>query len=174
MNIELEDFSLCHIGRQFREFDSAVHDNRTRLTPYFWWAGENKITQFKFIFYTIVAEKMSRILSDLPYNKKFIIRNNGKFAGIIGLDNVSQCSPRTELWIFVTRESAGQQIASNAIKLAEKYAQEKHINKIYARTKVKNTASQRMLAANGYDRTYSDTDSPSEIMWHKLLNNKSY
>ena len=151
MSVEIEEFSLRNIIPQFREFNSAVRENRARLTPYFWWADINSIDRFRFIFSGVLTEKLTRIMRDLPYNKKFIIRANGEFAGIIGLDDAARNAPRAELWIFVTREHAGAHIASSAIKLIEEYAAKKSIQNIYAKTDEQNWNSRHMLAANNYE-----------------------
>ena len=175
MSITLEDFSLRKIIPQFREFNSAARENRERLEPYFWWASASKYVQFKFILVALLIEKFAKHFCDLPHNKKFIIRENGEFAGIIGLDGLSQCAPRTEIWIFVTREYAGKHIASYALKLAEEYARNKRVNKIYARTKQTNIHAKQLFVSNGYDVSYGyETWGCNEIFWYKFLQDKSY
>lgn len=150
MNVELEPFSLRHIIPQFREFNSAARDNYARLAPYFWWAHTGVISRFKLILSGIIAEKMSHIMHDLPYNKRFIIRTDGKFAGTCGLDGVSMDAPRAEFWIFLTPESQGHSIASNALGQIEEFARTKSIGEIYARTAQKNLPPQIMLKNNHY------------------------
>lgn len=175
MSITLEDFSLRKIVLQFCEFNSAVRNNRDRLTAYFWWASAGKYTQFKFILVALLIEKFAKHFCDLPHNKKFIIRENGEFAGIIGLDGLSMDAPRTEIWIFVTREYAGKHIASHALKLAEEYARNKRVNKIYARTKQTNIPAKQLFASNGYDVSYGcEAWGRNEICWYKFLQDKSY
>lgn len=173
MSITLEDFSLRKIVPQFCEFNSAVRDNRDRLTAYFWWASASKYVQFKFILVALLIEKFVKHFCDLPHNKKFIIRENGKFAGIIGLDGLSMDAPRTEIWIFVTREYSGKHIASYALKLAEEYARRQNVDKIYARTKQTNVRAKQLFASNDYDVSYGyETWGCNEIFWYKFLQDK--
>ena len=150
MNVKIESFSLRHFIPQFREFNSATRENRERLEPYFWWARDNAVARFKLILCGLVAEKIAQAFHDLPYNKKFIIRNDDKFAGVIGLDGVCKNADRADLWIFVTREYAGQNIASHAIKLVEEYAAQQSIKKICARVLYGNWPSRGMLQKNDY------------------------
>lgn len=150
MNVKIESFSLRHLVPQFREFNSAVKQNRARLEPYFWWSRNNDAVRFKLVLCGLVAEKIAQAFHDLPYNKKFIIRNNDKFAGVIGLDGVCKNADRADLWIFVTREYAGQNIASRAIKLVEEYAAQQSIKKICARVSYGNLPSRGMLQKNDY------------------------
>ena len=176
MQIELEEFSLRHIMPQFREFNSAVRENRARLEPYFWWADTNSLDRFSFIFSSVLAEKLTRIAHNLPYHKKFIIRCDGKFAGLVGLDDAAQNAPRAELWIFVTREHAGAHVASNAIKLIEKYATKKSIQNIYARTDEQNWNSRNMLAANNYEMKQTVLNfwrNVTELRWNKTITTKT-
>ena len=173
MNTKIEDFSLRKIIPQFREFNSAVRNNRDSLNPYFWWASANKYAKFKFILVALLIEKIAKHLHDLPHNKKFIIRDNGKFVGIIGLDGLSYGAPRTEIWIFVTREYMGKHIASRAVKLAEEYARRQNVDKIYARTKQTNVRAQQLFVSNEYDVSYScETWGHNEIFWYKFLQDK--
>ena len=177
MSVELEEFSLRHFIPQFREFNSVTRANRKRLEPWFWWADINSLDRFRFLLSGLLVEKIARIAHDLPYNKKFIIRNNGEFAGMIGLDDVAQNAPRTELWIFVTREKTGAHIASNAIKLIEKYASTKSVDEIYARVEYGNWPSRGMLQKNDYKIYKSRLNrwrGVVEQFWHKKLSDKNY
>ncbi len=169
MAIELEEFSLRHIISQFREFNSATKRNYENLAPYFWWARANNFQRFKFIFCATMVEKMARVLHDLPYNKKFIIRANGEFAGIVGLDLISTGAISSELWIFIDSAHAHKHIASNALKQIEDFARTKSVQSIRANTSPKNTNSKHLLAKNDYEPTYTDSNS---ILWYKLLNAK--
>jgi len=175
MDIQIEDFSLRRFRKQFCEFNSAVRDNRAHLIPYFWWARENGFVRFKFILSGILAEYIARVSHELPYNKKFIIRSDGKFAGIIGLDDVAQNAPRAEVWCFVTDESKRRHIASTALKWVENFARMKSIDKIYARTSRDNRQSQYLLCRNGYNHYYPTDDNRkyrNQLMWYKYLNDK--
>ena len=77
MDVHLESFSLRNIGKQFREFNSAIKKNHARLSPYFWWVCKSDFVRFNFILSGLVMEKISHVMHDLPYNKKFIKRTAG-------------------------------------------------------------------------------------------------
>lgn len=176
MIVEIEEFSLRNIIPQFREFNSAVRENCARLAPYFWWADINPIDKFRFILSGVLTEKLTRIMRDLPYNKKFIIRCDGEFAGIIGLDDAAQNADRAELWIFVTAKHAGAHVASNAIKLIEEYAAKKSIQNIYARTDEQNWNSRHMLRANDYELQQKKLNfwrNVVELRWNKTITTKN-
>ena len=169
MNIELEKFSLSHLGAQFREFNFAVRDNAHRLTPHFWWARAGKMKRFNFILSGLVAEKIAGLAHDLPYNKKFIIRIDGKFSGVIGLDGVAQNAPRAEVWCFVTNE--GKHIATRALEKIEDFAQTKSVQSIYAKIALDNHQAARSIARAGYT---SSLQNAQFATWHKNLNDKTY
>lgn len=177
MSVELEEFSLRHFIPQFREFNKTVANNAQWLGPWFWWARKNNFTRFRFILNALIIEKIAKIFHDLPYNKKFIIRNNGEFVGMIGLDDVAQNAIRAELWIFVTRECTGQNIASQAIKLVEEYATQKSIKKICTRVEYGNWPSRGMLQKNDYKIYKTRLNrwrGVVEQFWHKKLSDKNY
>ncbi|MBO4480552.1 MAG: GNAT family N-acetyltransferase [Alphaproteobacteria bacterium] len=175
MTVKLEDFSLRHFIPQFREFNTETKDNRERLIPYFWWARATDFARFRFILSGLIMEKLSRIMRDLPYNKKFIIRKNDAFAGIIGIDDVSQNATRAEIWYFVTQQNEGHRIMPDALRQIEYFAQTKSIASIYARTARNNKKSQHMLARNGYEHYYPikrGKEDYNKLMWYKSLNDK--
>ena len=176
MVVEIEEFSLRNIIPQFREFNSAVHENRARLAPYFWWTDINFIDKFRFILSGVLTEKLTCIMRDLPYNKKFIIRCDQEFAGIIGLDDVAQNADRAELWIFVTAKHAGMHVASRAVKLIEEYAAKKSIQNIYARTDDPNWNSRHMLVSNDYELKQKQLNfwrNVVELRWNKTIKTKT-
>ena len=175
MDVHLEGFSLRNIGKQFREFNSAIKKNHARLSPYFWWVCKSDFVRFNFILSGLVMEKISHVMHDLPYNKKFIIRCDEKFAGVIGLDGVGQNAPRAEVWYFVTNENEGRHIVSSAINSVEDFARAKHIDKIYARTTRDNRRSQYLLDKKGFHHYYpTDRKNRDTLQWCKYLNDKNY
>ncbi len=175
MDVHLESFSLRHIGKQFREFNSAVKCNRARLRPYFWWARTNGLVRFNFILSGLVMEKISHIMRDLPYNKKFIVRCDGNFVGVVRLDGAGQNAPRAEIWYFVTNENEGRHIVSRAITTVEDFARNQSIDKIYARTARDNRRSQHLLNKKGYHHYYpTGYRNRNVLLWCKYLNDKNY
>ncbi len=173
MALEIKEFSLLNIGSQFHEFNSAVKKNRNRLAPYFWWANMNAGARFCFILSGLVAEKLTVVFHDLPYNKKFIIRRNGEFAGIVGLDGLAQGAPRAELWFFVVREHECQHAASRAIKQVEAFAQKKSVKKLYAQTKWDNMDARQLLHHNNFEVYDIKRYAKEQILWwEKTLSTK--
>lgn len=176
MIVEIEEFSLRHFISQMREFNFATREDCARLEPYFWWATVGCFKRFTFVLCGVLMEKLARIAHDLPYNKKFIIRCDGKFAGAIGLDDVAQNADRAELWIFVTAKHAGMHVASNAVKLVEEYATKKSIQNIYARTDEQNWDSRRVFVANNYKLQQTKLNfwrNVVELRWNKPIKTKT-
>lgn len=152
MDIKIERFHLRKIIPEFRELNSAVVRDRENLQPWFWWANVSRRKLFQILFVNLCVEKLAMVLSDLPYNHKFIIRSDGKFAGVIGIDRLCKNAAHPEVWFFITNEYRGTGVATRALELAEKYAHKKHaIEKIYARTAPGNARSEKFLRAHGYN-----------------------
>ncbi len=151
MDMKIERFHLRKIISEFRELNSAVCADRASLTPWFWWANVSGQKLFRVLFMNLCIEKLATVLCDLPYNHKFIIRVDGKFAGVIGLDRLCRSAPHAEVWMFVMPECRGTGVAAQALELAEEYARDKRsVEKIYARTAPENTRSEKFLRARGY------------------------
>lgn len=173
--VKLEDFSLGRIAPQMREFNENVADNKKRLIPWFWWARRGDFARFRFVFNALVAEQIANRGHQLPYNKKFIIRHDNEFAGVIGLDNISQNASRAEMWLYLDYEYTGQHIASTAIKKAEEFAKSKSVYQIVAKISPRNDRIYRVLTANEY-RMFSaqknDNGTIYQQTWIKTLNDK--
>ena len=173
--VKLEEFSLGHIVPQMREFNENVTDNKNRLIPWFWWARRGDFARFSFIFNALVAEQIANRGHQLPYNKKFIIRHNNEFAGVIGLDNISQNASRAEMWLYLDYEYTGQHIASTAIKKAEEFAKSKSVYQIMAKTSPRNDRIYRVLTANEYHMFSAQTNDKGAMyqqIWIKTLTDK--
>ena len=170
MDIQLERFHLRKIIPEFCELNSAVRHGRTELRSWFWWANVSRQKLFRILFVNLCVEKLAAVLHDLPHNHKFIIRADGKFAGVIGIDHICQNAAHPEVWLFVTPEYYGGTVAARAIKLVEEYARDKNITKIYARTASKNLRSERFLRSHGYQRQNTIYDLTSEYFSHNFAN----
>ncbi len=174
--VKLEDFSLQHLATQMREFNENVAGNKNRLIPWFWWARRGDLARFRFIFNALVAEQIATKGHQLPYNKKFIIRHDNEFAGVIGLDNVFQDAPRAEMWLYLDYEYTGQHIASTAVKKAEEFAKSKSVYQIAAKISPRNDRIYRVLTANKY-RMFSAQKNYNgatyQQIWLKTLNDKN-
>lgn len=106
----------------------------------------------RFFMSSVVIGKFAKILSSLPTNERFIIKSDGKFAGMIGLEGVSEDADSAELWYFLTSENEGRGIASSAVKEIEKYvAANKSLREIRARTAFGNVRSEHTLEKNGFE-----------------------
>lgn len=173
--VEIEPFSLMHIVTQMRDFNANVAENKNRLIPWFWWARRGNFARFRFIFNALVAEQIANQGHQLPYNKKFIIRHNREFAGVIGLDNMYQDATRTELWLYLDYEYTGQHIASTAIKKVEEFAKSKSVYQIAAKISPRNADIYNVLAANKYrmlSTQYDDNGKARQQIWIKILTDK--
>ena len=194
MKVELESFSLCHMGRQLRELNNNVYKLGQWTTTYFWLDPplKNKYTRFKFILKALVAEKLTRIFHDLVYDKNFIIRCDGKFAGLISLIEVCQnitetnlgqfevWAPRTKLALLVNGNlyddiDIETQIASMAVDKVEEYAYSKSVGYLRVKTSYKNTIVNNFFAKKlycGYPN--GDLDGKFyEYDWKKQLTEKT-
>ena len=176
MDVSLEEFSFRHICSQLREFNTVTKNNRAQIGPHFWWANANDLTRFRFIMSSLLAEKLSHRLSDFPYHKRFIIRHNGEFAGVIGLDFMSVDAPRSEVWIFVDSKHMGQHVASTAVKKVEDFARQKSIHSIRACIANTNQRSKNLFCANNYEPSYTDSsrfyNQNTMVWWYKALPTK--
>ena len=173
--VKLEDFSLLHLASQMREFNENVTDNKNRLIPWFWWARRGDFARFRFVFNALVAEQIANQGHQLPYNKKFIIRHDNEFAGVIGLDNMYQDATRIEMWLYLDYEYTGQHIASTAIKKAEEFADSKSVYQIVAKISPRNADIYNVLVANKYrmlSTQYDDNGKARQQIWIKTLNDK--
>ena len=150
MDIQIERFYLRKIISECREVNSAVRHGRDDLWPWFWWANASWQKLFRFLLVNLCIEKLAVVLHDLPYNHKFIIRADGNFAGVIGIDHICQNAAHPEVWLFVTPEYYGGTVASRAMDFVEEYARDKNVTKIYARTASKNLRGERFLRSHGY------------------------
>lgn len=150
MDIEIEHFHLRKIFPEFRELHSAVRHDRDGLRHWFWWANASGQKLFRMLFVNLCIEKLGTILRDLPCNQKFIIRADGKFAGVVGIDRLCQDAPHAEVWMFINPECRGTGAAARALDLVEEYACDKNVAKIYARTAPDNAPSEKFLRSHSY------------------------
>ena len=174
MDIKIERIYLRTIGKEFIEFNRAVHQNQARLEPWFWWANIGKTRKFYFICLDAFFNKLAKIMPDLPRNKKFIIRIDGRFGGMIGLDGIYRGAPRPEVWMFLTQENEGRGIATHAIEWATKYAESQSCKTVRARTNWDNLRARVPLLNNGFEVYDTEYYVDEHILWYeKVLCNKS-
>lgn len=174
MNIEITRIYLRHIVPDFKDFYRATVDNRARLEPWFWWTNINKLGKFYFLCSDAIFYKMSKLVHDLPCNRKFIIRVDGKFAGIVGLDGIYVGAPKPEIWMFLTKDFESRGIATHAVKWAVDYATKMNCEKLCARTMWENPRARIPLFSNDFEIHECNYGANAhELLWRKMLN-KSY
>ena len=96
-------------------------------------------------------------VADVPpaRNVRFVIVSaDGEIRGRVNLNNIVRgafCSADLGYWVEGTRQGRG--IATRAVEIAVRHAREElMLHRVQAATLVRNTASQRVLAANGFER----------------------
>ena len=137
---------------------NLLNSNRARLSQWFWWADE-KITPNWYSFYLFLMlylfetkrKKIEhKIHPIVVFDEQFIIFNDGKMAGMCGLDNIdTEMHKNAELWLFTF---AGNHFgtADSALKLIENYSADMKLNSLYAHVQLQNDKSQECLARNNY------------------------
>ena len=153
MNIQIDRLHLRKIIPEFREINNAVQNDKEQLQQWFWWARVHKFRLFKFLFMDTVFQRIAHFTQCFSCNYKFIIHVDGKFAGLVGINRLSDSAPHPELWMFITPEYQGTSVASNVMQQIEHFVwTEKHVGKIYTRTDKNNTRAEKLLQAQGYHK----------------------
>ena len=115
--------------RYCRDFYHVLDANRDRLVPYFFWAGRQVtpdfMTTFAFVTLYILDTKYKYMLYKVrnkEYDKPFIILNDNKVTGMIGLDKINPQKNNAEVWYWVSSQDEGKGVATNALKQVENYS----------------------------------------------------
>lgn len=158
MNVKLQKMSLFSVIPKLGEFFSVLDTNRARLEPWFWWASPN-ITPNKFMFTLFVLaylcdtnQKRFQSIFGTEYDEQYFINIDGKFGGMIGLDNINQFDKNAEVWYFVDAEHEGKGIASQSMQIMQDYCLNNvGLNSLYAKIAQDNTRSAHFAKRNGFD-----------------------
>ena len=75
-----------------------------------------------------------------------------RLVGVIGLTEVDRQDAQAEVGYYVDPERWGEGIATEAVRLAVRFAQEQGIRRLTAHTLVRNAGSVRVLERHGFER----------------------
>lgn len=187
MKIEIKNFNLKNALPIMGQAFDVIKINRQRLEPWFWWTSAkvtpNKTKTIIFMLLYLLDTKRKEIAHKLDskkeYDEQFLIFVDGKFSGMMGLDNINIPKRDAELWYFVSSENEGRGIASESIQYLENYSlNENKLNSLYAKVNTENTRSRNLMERNNYvctdikykTRTSKRNPKIADIMtWEKVL-----
>lgn len=158
-DIKLKKFGMRTTLLNSHGFYKVISSNRDRLSPWFWWTDEKVTPNFTkaFIFMLLYAidtkrKKIAHRLSKSKlYDEQFLIFNDKKVSGMLGLDDIDIKKQKAELWYFITSENEGKGIMSESLKKMEDYSfEQKNLNLLYAKTADGNDRSESILKRNNY------------------------
>lgn len=161
MKITLQELNFSTLVRYCRDFYHVLDENRSRLTPYFFWASKQKtpdfMTTFAFVTMYILDTKYKYMLykiRDKEYDKPFVILNNSHVAGMIGLDKISKQKHDAEVWYWVSDKNEGKGVATNAIEQIENYSiNNLGLDSLYTCVVRTNEKSKKLMQRNKYNIT---------------------
>lgn len=157
--IKLKKFGFRAIVPHAQAFYKILENNRERLEPWFWWAGEKKTPNLPktiaFMTLYILDTKRKKLIYKLSrsktYDEQFLIFKQNKLAGMTGLDNINHDVKDAELWYFLTSEHEGQGTMTATLEVIENYAfKTKEMEELYAKTASGNERSENFLDRNNY------------------------
>lgn len=154
MSLELKPLNWAFIQHNYTEMYNLLDANRTRLLPWFDWAGK-EITPNKSRFYIFLSlymlqtkhkKFMHKINSSKLYDVQFIMYMDEKIVGMCGLDNIdAKKSGGAELW-FLTFDGTPYGTVDYAIQQIENYSvNTAGLNNLYAHVRPGNTKSYKCL-----------------------------
>ncbi len=164
MPVQLKKLNFKTFVKSGSEMYTLLQNNRTRLSPWFWWADE-KVTPTKFRFYVFMTlyladtkrKKMVHKLNpEKMYDEQFFIYNeSGQIGGMCGLDNINiKQNKNAELWYFTFKDNKFG-MADMALSWIEDYSIDVGLNSLYAKVQSTNDKSIKLAERNNY--TLSDT-----------------
>ena len=173
MPVQLKKLNFKTFAKSGGEMYALLQDNRTRLSPWFWWADE-KVTPTKFRFYVFMTlyltdTKRKKIAhkfnSSKQYDEQFFIYNeSGKMGGMCGLDNIDIKNTKdAELW-YLTFKNNKFGMADMALSWIEDYSIGMGLKSLYAKIQSTNDKSIKLAERNNY--TLSDTQKNVPISKH--------
>lgn len=158
MSVELKKLNFRRFAKNGAEMYGLLESNRTRLSPWFWWADKsvtpNKIRFYLFMALYITDTKRKKIVHKIKsaksYDEQFFIYNDGKIAGMCGLDNIDVKNKQdAEVW-YLTFRGNPFGTADLAIKWIENYCINSGLNSMYAKIQSTNEKSLRLVDRNDY------------------------
>lgn len=160
MSVELKKLNFRRFAKNGAEMYDLLDVNRTRLLPWFDWAGKD-ITPNKSRFYIFLSlymlqtkykKFMHKINPSKFYDVQFIMYKDEKIVGMCGLDNIdAKNKGDAELW-FLTFDGTPYGTVDYAIQQIESYgADTASLKSLCAHVRPDNTKSYKALQdRNGY------------------------
>lgn len=159
MKTEIKKFNLKNSLPIMGDAFDVINTNRPRLEPWFWWASadvtSSKAKSIIFMLLYLLDTKHKEIIhkfkSEYEYDEQFLILVDGKFGGMMGLDNINMAKRDAEVWCFVSSENEGHGIASESVQYLENYSlNENKLNSLYAKVNTENVKSRNLFERNNY------------------------
>ncbi|MDR0319674.1 MAG: GNAT family N-acetyltransferase [Rickettsiales bacterium] len=152
--IELKKLGFTTLLPNAGEFYEKLDDNRARLDPWFWWMSRKTTPNFPrtilFAALYILDTKRKKIMSKV-YDEQFLFFNNGKFAGMGGLDNIDHIKKNAEIWGFVLKGNEWNGASAAGLKILTDYAFDaKGLDSVYAKTSTDNLQSEKFMRHNNF------------------------
>ena len=147
--------ALCVMHDAFHVIDTE----RDRLSKWFWWMDKNvtpnivRFCLFMLLYLTDIKHKEIVHNFDFKqlYDEQFMIMVDGKFGGMIGLDNINDVTKDAEIWYFVSKTNEGVGVGSMSVKFLEDYSLEyKQLTRLYAKINTENTRSAQCVKRNNF------------------------
>lgn len=159
MSTELQRLNFATVIRYASDFYRVLDANRDRLIPYFFWASKRTTPDFAqslaFLLISLFQSKIKYIQHKIyatPYHEYFIVLNQNKVAGMIGLDKIDHFLHDAEVWYWLSSNDEGHGIATNALKQIEEHSSTAlNLNSLYACVVRDNERSKKMLERNQYE-----------------------
>lgn len=177
MSIKLQKLNITTIARYAHEFYHVLDANRERLTPYFFWASKNTIPDFAqslaFMVINLMQIRYQYVIHkffDTPYHERFVILNQNKVSGMIGLDKIDPFFQDAEVWYWISDQDEGHGVATNALKQVEEYSTNVlNLDSLYACVVRDNEHSKKMLKRNQYEITDIKYGVPISERNHRIV-----
>lgn len=177
MSIKLQKLSFTTIVRYAHDFYHVLDTNRERLTPYFFWTPRHITPNFTqslaFMFLNLFQAKIKYIEHKIyatTYPEQFVILNQNKVAGMIGLDKIDPFLHDAEVWYWVSHPNEGHGVATNALKQIEEHSSATlNLNSLYACVVRDNERSKKMLEHNQYEITDIKYNVPISERNHRIV-----
>ncbi len=157
-NITLEKVKYKNLFERRNEFYQIIDSNRDRLYPWFYWASKfytgNIFKTLAFFSLYLLNSKADELICKIDkkyfYDEMFFILRDNKLIGASGLGNISK-NTEAEVWMYISKDNEDQGIASQSLKMTEKYSYDiKNLKSLYATTMPDNLKAERTLKTNEY------------------------
>jgi RimJ/RimL family protein N-acetyltransferase len=153
--IKTENFELTPFlptPKIINDMFDLVNAERDRLEPYFYWMRmkimgkkltESKLGAALFATYYTISSKLKK-------HKTWVAYKDGKFAGMIGFEDLSKSD--ASIWEFCTKDMEGKGFTTQIFKLIEDYLfNTKNLQEIFVAIEPDNKRSLTLAKKCGYE-----------------------